>query len=385
MDDDEARHVGRRGGDRRAARRARCCACRCTWSGIVGAVENMPSGTAYRPDDILTSMSGKTIEIGNTDAEGRLVLADALHFAQTEFAPDRDRRPRHAHRRLLGRARHLGGRGARQPRAPRRAHARARARRRRALLAAAALGRAPRVHAQPGRRREADRRTRRRHDHRRGVPLALRRATRPWAHLDIAPTANTEQGTARSSRPARPASACARCSSSCGAGARSSSGALTRGCDGVARAPNRPLPCARRTRRLGPSSSAQEKRAMIRQLGSFSRPSRSRPFGAAAVAAGDAAAGKTNYDMFCVDLPRPDRQGRRPGRRRADPQPRDFTQGRVQVRRRQGRQGRRRRGPRARDQERRRRLRRQPADGALGPPLRRGRRELIAYVRSLKK
>jgi len=55
--------------------------------GIVGAVENMPSGTAYRPDDILTSMSGKTIEIGNTDAEGRLVLADVLHFAKTEYRP----------------------------------------------------------------------------------------------------------------------------------------------------------------------------------------------------------------------------------------------------------------------------------------------------------
>jgi leucyl aminopeptidase len=55
--------------------------------GVVGAVENMPSGTAYRPDDILTSMSGKTIEIGNTDAEGRLVLADALHFARTEYEP----------------------------------------------------------------------------------------------------------------------------------------------------------------------------------------------------------------------------------------------------------------------------------------------------------
>jgi leucyl aminopeptidase len=55
--------------------------------GIVGAVENMPSGTAYRPDDILKSMSGKTIEVGNTDAEGRLVLADVLHFAKTEFQP----------------------------------------------------------------------------------------------------------------------------------------------------------------------------------------------------------------------------------------------------------------------------------------------------------
>jgi leucyl aminopeptidase len=55
--------------------------------GIVGAVENMPSGTAYRPDDIVTSLSGRTIEIHNTDAEGRLVLADALHYAKSEFAP----------------------------------------------------------------------------------------------------------------------------------------------------------------------------------------------------------------------------------------------------------------------------------------------------------
>jgi leucyl aminopeptidase len=49
--------------------------------GIVPAAENMPSGTAYRPGDILTSYSGKTIEIINTDAEGRLVLADALTYA----------------------------------------------------------------------------------------------------------------------------------------------------------------------------------------------------------------------------------------------------------------------------------------------------------------
>jgi len=55
--------------------------------GVVGAVENMPSGTAYRPDDILKSASGKTIEVTNTDAEGRLVLADALHYAKTTFEP----------------------------------------------------------------------------------------------------------------------------------------------------------------------------------------------------------------------------------------------------------------------------------------------------------
>jgi leucyl aminopeptidase len=55
--------------------------------GVIGAAENLPSGTAYRPGDILTSMSKKTIEILNTDAEGRVVLADALHYARTEFDP----------------------------------------------------------------------------------------------------------------------------------------------------------------------------------------------------------------------------------------------------------------------------------------------------------
>ncbi len=50
--------------------------------GIVPAVENMPSSTAYRPGDILTSLSGQTIEVLNTDAEGRLILADALTYAK---------------------------------------------------------------------------------------------------------------------------------------------------------------------------------------------------------------------------------------------------------------------------------------------------------------
>ncbi len=50
--------------------------------GIVPAVENLPSGTAMRPGDILTSLSGRTIEVLNTDAEGRLILADALTYAK---------------------------------------------------------------------------------------------------------------------------------------------------------------------------------------------------------------------------------------------------------------------------------------------------------------
>lgn len=53
--------------------------------GIVGAVENMIGGDAYKPDDILTAKNGKTIEVRNTDAEGRLVLADCLCYAQDEI------------------------------------------------------------------------------------------------------------------------------------------------------------------------------------------------------------------------------------------------------------------------------------------------------------
>ncbi|MFC7301572.1 leucyl aminopeptidase [Cognatiluteimonas weifangensis] len=53
---------------------------------VAAAVENMPDGASYRPSDVLTSMSGKTIEVGNTDAEGRLILCDALTYAQ-RFEP----------------------------------------------------------------------------------------------------------------------------------------------------------------------------------------------------------------------------------------------------------------------------------------------------------
>jgi len=55
--------------------------------GVVGLVENMPDGNAQRPGDIVTSMSGQTIEIINTDAEGRLVLADALWYTKETFNP----------------------------------------------------------------------------------------------------------------------------------------------------------------------------------------------------------------------------------------------------------------------------------------------------------
>jgi leucyl aminopeptidase len=65
-----------------AARKARVNAV-----GLIGLVENMPDGNAQRPGDIVTSMSGQTIEIINTDAEGRLVLADVLWYAAKRFKP----------------------------------------------------------------------------------------------------------------------------------------------------------------------------------------------------------------------------------------------------------------------------------------------------------
>ncbi|MEE8352137.1 MAG: leucyl aminopeptidase [Rhodospirillales bacterium] len=65
-----------------AGRKARCNAV-----GVVGLAENMPGANAQRPSDVVTSMSGQTIEVLNTDAEGRLVLADALHYANNRFKP----------------------------------------------------------------------------------------------------------------------------------------------------------------------------------------------------------------------------------------------------------------------------------------------------------
>jgi leucyl aminopeptidase len=65
-----------------AARKARVNAV-----GIIGLVENMPDGNAQRPGDIVTSMSGQTIEVINTDAEGRLVLGDALWYCNDRFKP----------------------------------------------------------------------------------------------------------------------------------------------------------------------------------------------------------------------------------------------------------------------------------------------------------
>jgi len=55
--------------------------------GLIGLVENMPSGTAMRPGDVVKSYSGQTVEVINTDAEGRLILADVMWYCQERFDP----------------------------------------------------------------------------------------------------------------------------------------------------------------------------------------------------------------------------------------------------------------------------------------------------------
>ena len=54
---------------------------------VIPATENMPSGTAVKPGDIITQLNGKTVEVNNTDAEGRLILADALAYSVRGRAP----------------------------------------------------------------------------------------------------------------------------------------------------------------------------------------------------------------------------------------------------------------------------------------------------------
>ena len=141
---------------------------------VILSTENMPGGKAYKPGDVLTAMSGKTIEIINTDAEGRLVLADGLHYAQQLGATHLinaatltgavavalgqiNARRLHQQRRRI-RALRQGNRAVR-----------------RALLAAAHRGRVPRSHRLADRRHQEHRRTLRRRHHRCDVPEGVRR------------------------------------------------------------------------------------------------------------------------------------------------------------------------------------------------------------------
>ena len=157
--------------------------------GVIGLVENMPDGNAQRPGDIVKSMSGQTIEILNTDAEGRLVLADALWYAAKRFKPkfmiDLATLTGaiivalgHEHAGLFSNDDELAERLIEAGRGHRRAG-----------LAHAAR---PRLRQddrfQVRRHEEHRRRPLGRLDHRGAVPAALRRDKTPWAHLDIAGT-----------------------------------------------------------------------------------------------------------------------------------------------------------------------------------------------------
>jgi len=140
---------------------------------IVAAVENMPDGKAYRPGDVITTMSGKTVEVHNTDAEGRMILADALTWTGQFFSPPR--RYRHADRRLRGRPGPPCQRRHDPRRCAGRRTARGRKRSGRPRLATAAVGRLPGANRYPVRRHEKHRRHAGRQHHGRLLPVALRR------------------------------------------------------------------------------------------------------------------------------------------------------------------------------------------------------------------
>ena len=191
---DEGRHGRRRHRHRPHARAGRARKAKANVVGLIGCVENMPDGNAQRPGDIVTSASGQTIEVINTDAEGRLVLADVLWYARRARQAEGDGRPGDADGRRHGRAWRRSTRASSSTmtmrwRTP-------------AASTAGPRDRRPRVWRLPLVEgvRQADRFQVRRHeergralcrrDHGGAVPPTLRRARAlPWAHLDIAGTA----------------------------------------------------------------------------------------------------------------------------------------------------------------------------------------------------
>ncbi len=142
--------------------------------GLVAAAENSVGGDAMRPGDVIRHYGGRTSEVTNTDAEGRLVLADAMAYAVAELEPDVHRRRRHPHRRDQGRARPADRRLFANDDALADALLAAGDDRGRAAVAVPA-GRRLRGQARLQGRRRRQRRRRPRRDHRRAVPAALRR------------------------------------------------------------------------------------------------------------------------------------------------------------------------------------------------------------------
>ena len=135
---------------------------------IVCAAENMPSATAFRPDDVITTLSGKTIEVLNTDAEGRIVLADGLFYAQ-RYKPDAIvELSTLTGAIIIALGSHAIGMMGTDQAPGRQDQPRGRSERR-AGLAAAAVGRVPRDDQEPDRRRQEYRRPGGRLDHGRGI------------------------------------------------------------------------------------------------------------------------------------------------------------------------------------------------------------------------
>ena len=154
--------------------------------GICGLVENMPDGNAQRPGDVVTTMSGQTVEVINTDAEGRLVLADAITYVQRNYKPatiiDLATLTGAI---LISLGHEWAGLFSNNDELAAQAAAGRRGDRRQAVAHAA--GRAVRPADRFADRRHEERRPARgRLDHRRAVHPALRREWRRWAHIDMA-------------------------------------------------------------------------------------------------------------------------------------------------------------------------------------------------------
>ena len=177
--------------------------------GLVGLVENMPDGRAQRPGDVVRSMKGDTVEVINTDAEGRLVLADVLWYAQERFKPTGIVDLATLTGAIIVALGHekagvFSNDDALCDRLPRRRRGRGRGR-----LADAARARLRQGAEEPHRRHRQRRRPPGGVDHRGPVPPALRRRGHARGSTSTSPASPTSRRTASSGRRARPAGASA--------------------------------------------------------------------------------------------------------------------------------------------------------------------------------
>ena len=141
---------------------------------VVPATENMPGGKALKPGDVIRGAAGLTVEVNNTDAEGRLILGDGLWYARQQGRDPPGRR-RDPDRRLRGRARQGEHGAVRHAAGVGRGGAGGGGAGRRAGVGAAARPGIPRAAEERGRRHDQQRRPGRRRDHRGDVPARVRR------------------------------------------------------------------------------------------------------------------------------------------------------------------------------------------------------------------